>query len=76
MQFLRYILCAPIVFLFYLAVSWGTETFGKGYGELVVPVVIVGSLWVFVIYTFVDMFRKAKRVEKEARRKHEQSNKF
>ena len=76
MWFFRLLSGVPFAILLYLAFSWGTETFGKGYGELVVPVVIVGSLWVFVIYTFVDMFRKAKRVEKEARRKHEQSNKF
>ena len=66
MQFLRYILCAPIVFLFYLAVSWGTKTFGKGLGELVVPSIILS----IPLFIFLGLYLKGRQIVK-AREKGE-----
>lgn len=68
MHYLKYILCAPIVFLFYLAIRWGREVFGKGYGELIVPGVIVSiiPLWFLILYIkFSIDIKKKQRKERE-----------
>lgn len=73
MWFFRLLSALPFALLVVWLVGWGTRTFGKGLGEMVVPFIIVGSVFAFFAYTFFSMYRNAKRVEKEARRKFEQS---